>query len=333
MISLHADMWTYRLSAPGTFERCQAPAPDPADLADGQVLLRLAAGGLCGSDFTFFRGGMNPAVPVADESDYTCCPHGASMHEVAGEVVASRDASLTVGSSVVGWATGMNAISEFVVTDGTSLAVHDPSLSASTAVMMQPLACVVYAVSQMSTVEDADAAVLGLGPIGVLFAHVLKTTGARRVVGVDRVNRADVARSFLIDQAVHASVDRWAHGLTPATRPTLVVEAIGHQSASLAVAVDATAYGGEIYYFGVPDEAVYPIPMREFLYKNLQMRAGATPESVRRQSLAAAGEYMVKHPGLVDRYITNIYPIDKIQDAFDTGTVPAAGQLKVVVEV
>ena len=122
-------MWAFRLCAPGTFEKVTAPAPDPARLKDGQVLIRVLAGGLCGSDFTFFKGVRNPAVPMENEASYAASPYGASLHEVAGEVVVTRDPALREGSTVVGWATGMDGLAEYAVTDGISLAEYDDTLA------------------------------------------------------------------------------------------------------------------------------------------------------------------------------------------------------------
>ena len=49
-------MWCYRLVAPYTFERIELPDTSPECLADGQVLLRFRAAGICGSDLPGFRG-------------------------------------------------------------------------------------------------------------------------------------------------------------------------------------------------------------------------------------------------------------------------------------
>ena len=109
-------MWAFRLCAPGTFEKVTwAAAPAPDRLKDGQVLIRTLAGGQCGSDFTFFKGGRNSAVPTQNEASYAASPYGASLHEVAGQVVATRDPGLHEGSTVVGWATGMNGLAEHVI--------------------------------------------------------------------------------------------------------------------------------------------------------------------------------------------------------------------------
>ena len=49
-------MWSYRIIAPYVFERTWIPDKTPECLADGQVLLRFLAAGVCGSDLPAFRG-------------------------------------------------------------------------------------------------------------------------------------------------------------------------------------------------------------------------------------------------------------------------------------
>src|SRR5205085_2342935 len=154
-----ACMQAQRLVAPERFELVDVPAPEPEALAEGQVLVRVLAGGVCGSDLPFFRGGISPDVgPDAREFGTPGFP----MHEVAGR-----------------------------------------------------------------------------GPIGLLFAHLAKAAGAAHVTGVDRRDRSDLAAVFGVDQMVQAASDLWVASLPPAGRPELVVEAIGHQTATLTHAIEA----------------------------------------------------------------------------------------------
>ncbi|OBH08877.1 alcohol dehydrogenase catalytic domain-containing protein [Mycobacterium sp. E1747] len=325
-------MWAYRLCAPATFEKISVDALDASRLLEGQVLVRPQAAALCGSDYAFFRGAQNPTVPALTGASYASAPPGASLHEVAGDVVASRDPSIAVGATVAGWATGMDALAELVITEGASVAPYE-SMRATTAVVMQSLACVIYAFDQMTSVEDARVAVLGLGPFGLLFSHYAKTSGANHVVGIDRVDRSDVKGSFLLDEVVFAGVDRWAKGLsTDEERPERVIEVIGHQISTFATAIEAARAHGEIYCFGVPDDDVYPMPLQQFLRKNLTLRSGATPMSERRRCLLAAKDYLHRYPSLPDAYVTTVFGVHEVQQAFSEGISPSRGRLKIVLE-
>ncbi|TFV57011.1 alcohol dehydrogenase [Geodermatophilus sp. DF01-2] len=319
-------MWAQRLVAPQRLERTDVPAPREAALTPGEVLVEVAAGGICGSDLPFFRGGVSPdAGPAVHEFGTPGFP----MHEIAGTVLASRHPDIQAGDDVVGWAPRFDGLAERVVCDGDGLYAHDRRLAARTAVMLQPLACVLYAMEQVRPVEGRSVAVIGQGPIGLLFSHVAKTAGAAHVLGVDRVDRSGVAATFRVDESVRASSDLWAASLPVEGRPDLVIEAVGHQTATLTHAVEAVAFRGEIFYFGVPDELTYPLPMRLFLRKNLTLRSGVTLE--RRRVLARAEHYLREHPGLAEQYVTHVFPVAEAQSAYEHAISPRSGQIKVVV--
>lgn len=323
-------MWSQRLIAPRTFEPGEAPTLTAADLKPDQVLLRVLAGGICGSDLPQYKG--IKSSPILDPSAvHGAQPWGHPMHEVTGEVIASTASGLEPGTKVVGWATGFDGIQELVISNASDVAPYDPALPASTAVLLQPLACVMYAVEQIGSVAGQHAAVIGQGPIGVLFSHVLKSAGASRVTGVDLVDRSDVAATFGVDDAVRAGSTRWSTSVPESEQPGVVVEAVGHQVGTLTDAVTAAGFGGRIFYFGIPDDAVYPLPMTLFLRKNLSLRSGTTRERVR--MLTDAGDYLKAHPELAARYVTDVIPVDKVQEAYERAIRPAPGQLKIVVDM
>ena len=81
-------MWSYRLVAPYTFERIELPEPSPESLSDGQVLLQFLAAGVCGSDLPGFRGTQGK-LP-GDTGACAAGMNGFPIHEIAGEVLASR---------------------------------------------------------------------------------------------------------------------------------------------------------------------------------------------------------------------------------------------------
>jgi threonine dehydrogenase-like Zn-dependent dehydrogenase len=323
-------MWAQTLSGPFRFEQVEVDAPDPAALPPGHVLLATHAGAICGSDLPNFRGGVWPHPAAEDGWGATRAP-GFPMHEIVGEVIASRHDAHSPGDLVVGWASLFDGIAELVVTDGDGLAPYDTALPATTAVLLQPLACVLYAAEQLGDVSGQTVAVIGQGPIGLLFSHVLAARGARRVTGVDPVDRSDVAAAFGVDETVTARAERWAGSLPDGDRPSVVVEAVGHQISTLQPALDAVAPGGQIFYFGVPDDPVYPFDMMTFLRKNLTLRSGVTLE--RRRVLADAGAYLAGHPALRDSYVTHVHPVADVQAAFSAALAPRPGQLKIAVDM
>lgn len=321
-------MWAQCLVAPGRFEKAEVPDLTAADVPDGHVLLRTLAGGICGSDLPAFRGGA--FAHPRDGGGLIGRVPGLPMHEVAGEVTVSRHPAHAAGDLVVGWASRFDGIAQYAVCDGEGLIGYDTALPPTAAITVQPLACVLYAAEQLPGIAASRAAVLGQGPIGLLFSHVLHDRGAT-VTGVDRVDRASHAAVFGVSEAVHVSADRWAASLAAADRPQLVVEAIGHQVASLRVALEAAAFGGSVFYFGVPDDETYPVSMLTLFRKNLTLRAGWTMDRYR--VLQEAVRYLAAHPGLAEAYVSHVYKADEAQTAFEAACQPKAGQYKVVLDM
>jgi L-iditol 2-dehydrogenase len=320
-------VWSYRIIAPYLFERTSIADRTADSLADGQVLLRFLAAGLCGSDLPAFRGakGRLPGDdgPSAAEKD------GFPIHEVAGEVIASRHPEHRPGDRVVGWASGFDGLMERVASDGNGLAPYDPALSPAEAIGLQPLACVLYACEQLPDLAGRHVAIIGQGSIGLLFSYVAKAAGARRVTGVDPIDRGSVAGAFGVDDPVRATSDRWVSQLAPADRADVVIEAVGHQVATLGHAIEAAAPGGTIFYFGVADDDAYPISMRLMLRNNLTLKSGVTLD--RRRVLELAGKFAADHPELLDSYLTHTFGVDDVQGAFELACRPVPERIKIAI--
>jgi L-iditol 2-dehydrogenase len=320
-------VWSYRLVAPYTFERVDIQEKAPDCVGEGQVLLRFLAAGVCGSDLPGFRGSKG-RLP-GDVGTSAAEMDGFPIHEVVGEVVASRHPSIGVGDHVVGWASGFDGMMEYVVANGDGLATYDPALTPQHAVALQPLACVLYALEQLPKLDGLHVAVLGQGSIGLLFSYAAKAAGARRVTGVDPIDRDGVAKEFGVDTVVRATSDRWVSHLDQQDKPDIVIEAVGHQVATLGHAVEAAAFGGTVFYFGVADDDAYPISMRTMLRNNLTLKSGVTLD--RRRMLCAADEFARKHSDLLPAYVTHTFGVDEVQAAFELACRPTPERIKIAI--
>ncbi|WP_432837990.1 zinc-binding dehydrogenase [Dactylosporangium sp. CA-092794] len=320
-------MWAYQLSGPCRLERVDVERPLAEDLAEDEVLLRTLAGGVCGSDLPKFRGGKGAVI--TPDGGWQAGRPGFPMHEVVGEVVASRHRAVAVGSRAVGWAVRSDALAEFVTTDGNQLQAVPPGLRPEQAVLIQSLACVWYAVEGLP-VAGARVAVVGLGAMGLLLARILKERGAAEVIGVDPVDRTPVAHLFGLDRVVVAPSGPWSASLADRDRPAIVVEAVGHQVGTLQHAIDACAVGGQIVCFGIPDDEYYPLDMERLMRKNLTLCGRVTRR--RREMLACGAQYLLDSPELFENLVTHEVPVADVQRAFTLALDPAA-RLKVVVRM
>lgn len=328
-------MKTHSLVAPTTFGRDEMPKPTEADLGEGDVLLKVLAGGICGSDLPYFRGIVGKlaggeAAITPPNPGFIAKP-GAPMHETLGEVVATRSPHHRVGDRVVGWALSYEGLRPYLVVPGDAVLAYDERWTPDIAINLQPLACVLYAVERIPDVRGKRVAVLGQGPIGVMFARLLKEAGAAHVTGVDPVDHSESSKTFGVDEFVRAHSTQWALDISTADRPDIVVEAVGHQTLTVNDAIRAVNPGGFIFAFGVPDEESRAFDFESFLHKDLTLRSGLTRDKHR--MLRAADDYLRADPTLANNLTTHKYSFDdlaELQEAYDRANVPTTGRLKVV---
>ncbi|MEU6198883.1 zinc-binding dehydrogenase [Streptomyces sp. NPDC047061] len=171
----------------------ERPVPGPRD-----VLLRIRAGGICGTDVTFLHMGGMPArahlggdlVPIA------------LGHEPAGEVVeaGAEVTGLKTGDRVVvnpqdaptgiiGCGGRYGALSEYLLIEnaevGRSVAVFPDTVPYEVAALNEPMAVSRHAVNRSQAGPDDKVVVFGAGPIGLGAAIWLKLRGVRHVVVAD----------------------------------------------------------------------------------------------------------------------------------------------------
>ena len=144
----------------------RTPAPQASELRPGEVLLDVTAVGICGSDIPkFLNGGLSR-------------PPGWPAHEVVGTVIAGRAAPLATGTRVVGLASSHNGLAERVISAADALVEVPVELTDEEAVVIQPLATAHAALSRVPALGGATVTILGLGPLGLLLAHLASHSGA-----------------------------------------------------------------------------------------------------------------------------------------------------------
>ena len=191
------------------------PAPGPND-----VIVQMAACGICGTDQHIFEGDFFPSYPLI------------GGHEVAGEVaeVGSNITDLRVGDRVavdpcifcgqcfycqrgqgnhcLNWngigVTRNGGFAEYLVAPrGNVYPIGD--MSYEIAAFIEPISCVVYGLHRVQIPVGANALVYGAGPIGLLMAQLVSHSGASSVTSVDlREEKLDLARRLGVDDTVIA---------------------------------------------------------------------------------------------------------------------------------
>jgi L-iditol 2-dehydrogenase len=312
-------VWAVRLYKPGQVERADLPDLEPR-LAEGQVLLRLRAAGLCGSDMPRYKGTRR----LLGTQGFGLAP----VHEIVGEVAESASRDLAPGQRVVGTLGRDAGLAQYVLASASMLIPAPQDLDDIEAVVVQPLATVIRAYKKFPDVRGQRAAVVGAGPIGLAFCHVLRNHGIGHLSVIDPVERSQLAKSYGADEYFQMTSAQWLQHVGAQARPQIVVEAVGHQQATLSDAVHAVCDHGFVFGFGEPDEPSYVVPYEELYMRDITLAAGRTIEW--QEALKAGAEYLVKHRRDFANYVSHVLPVAKAQKAYSLYATPQVGRLKVV---
>ncbi len=244
---------------------------DPSPAAD-EVVVRVAAAGLCGTDLHLFTGEL--------ECDYPITPG----HEVVGTVAAlgSGVTGLSVGARVafdpnipcgqchfcrrlrfnhcLNWqAVGVTRPGGFAEYVAVPAKVIYPigDLPFEQAVFIEPLSCVVYGLQRAAPSLGDRVLIFGAGPIGLLLLQSVRRAGAAEVTVTDlQVERLALATSLGAERVCPAGPEQEA--ALRANAPygyDVVIDATGVPAVA-AQTFEYVTSGGTVLLFGVcPEDA------------------------------------------------------------------------------
>ena len=174
------------------------PVPEPGE---GEVLVRCTHLGICGGNVGPYTGAGQWA-----ETDWPA-PPGWQGHESVGVIVESRNDVWPVGTPVLAQDKRMSGFVEYIVPTPRSIfPLPEDVDDMGPFVLAQPMSTVLRALSATRPVIGECCAVVGQGPIGLMFTYLLKQFGARRVIAADPVPwRLEWSRRLGADDVIDAS--------------------------------------------------------------------------------------------------------------------------------
>jgi 2-desacetyl-2-hydroxyethyl bacteriochlorophyllide A dehydrogenase len=262
-------------------EEAEIPRPGP-----GEVLVRMAVAGVCGSDIHALHG-RHPFITLPF----------APGHEAGGTVVDTgrrvtvepplpcyRCKNCVGGRPNIcerlrffGCAHDQGGFADYFTIDGRRLHTVPDELDWPTAALIEPLSTPVHAVKLADGVRDRTVAILGAGTIGLLMLRVAKELGARRVVLTARsAARRERALRFGADAAVDASAPEAIEGVRAELGESadVVFDCVAEQS-TLTQAIGIANKGGTVVVVGVPPGEV-SVPLHTIQDSQLRIQGSAT---------------------------------------------------------
>ncbi len=314
-----------QITGPRSLEMVEIQMPE---VGEGQMLIKLSAGSICGSDLPYFLlDTAHPALAGASAP----LPPMLSLHELVGTVAQSRSRSFKEGDRVLALPhTNHRGLAEYFLST-PNLAIALPQGRADLLVVSQPLGTVIHACLKLPNLLGQTAVVIGQGPIGLLFTACLWRMGAVRVIAVDLLpERLKVSRRMGATETVcggEREVVEAVKAYTNGEGVDLAIEAVG-VAETLNLAASLIKRNGTLLAFGVPHAHRCDFAFHNFFHKEGRLITSVGPDVQKDFPLAVE---MIT-TGVIDvtPLITHRIPLTKAQEGFKLFADRTEGVIKVV---
>lgn len=305
-----------RITQPNRLEVIDLPDPKPEP---DEVLIRVMASGICGTDIHIFRGEYLGGYPVIPG------------HEFAGvvEAVGENLTRFRVGDRVavepniacdnceaclnnrqnfcLNWqAVGVTRPGGMaqLVTAPEKAVFNIGELPFEAGAFVEPLSCVLHGLERLHPELAAKIVILGAGPIGLLLVQGVRTLGASYVTVVDKnPSRVQFAAELGADVLLTSLDELEADGYDA------VIDATG-AIAVMQRALDYARPGGKVLLFGVPPSGKeMRIEAFKIFRKGLTVLSSFT--SVRNSYQAI--DLLRSGQARVDRLVSHRLPLDEFE--------------------
>lgn len=299
----------------------QTPAPA---LAPGEVLVRVAYVGICGSELSGYLGHNALRVPplvMGHEFAGTLAALSPETLELAphlgpGQVVtvnpliscgacdycSSGRQHLCPRRQLIG-AHRSGAFAGFVAVPAGQVLPLPTGVSLAMGALAEPVACGVHIAGLAGDVVDEDVLVLGAGPIGLMALQALRLAGARRVfvadLSPDRLAMAAELGAEAIDPRVQDTVTVLRQ-VTAQTGVVVAVDAVG-SAVTRSQCIAATRSGGAVILSGLHEEAS-SLPVADIIRREIVVHGsfGYTPANFATALAWLAAGKVRLHPWVVE---------------------------------
>ena len=260
---------------------------DIPQISDNEVLIKVMATSICGSDISYYYGHSPLGTPNGKGPQYL-------GHEISGIVVEVGTIPMLAGLFEEGDRVAVNPVqqcnaceacmrgefnvcshsevigvscnggfAEYVKVKYTHVYKIPDEVSFEHGALAEPLACAAYGMKRLDVQLGQDVVILGPGPIGLMMVQLAKASGAGRVVLVGRrdypleigkqvgadvlINTSDKESPYYEEDLVAAVKNKLGH-----LAPRCIVMTSNMEALQNALLVTGPA--STIVYFGLPGE-------------------------------------------------------------------------------
>jgi L-iditol 2-dehydrogenase len=297
-------------------EIANLPDPEPGH---GEVLVSVAACGICGSDIHGYDGSSGRRIPpivMGHEAAGTIAAVGAGVAGFAEGDRVTFDSTIFCGAcsncrrgdvnlcdqrQVLGVSCAEfrrpGAFAEYIAVPSRILYRLPDNLSFNEAAMLEAVSVALHGVSLTPVSPNCTALVLGAGMIGLLTLQALRAAGCSKVYVADvDSTRLKLAKDVGATAALSSEKDvvEQVMQLTGGTGVDLAIEAVGRNE-TVQASIDSVRKGGTVVLVGnISPEVTLPLQKVVTRQIRLQGSCASAGEYPRAIELLASGAIQVK---------------------------------------
>jgi len=261
-------------------------------LKDDELLIKVGACGVCGTDFHIFKGEAPAKSPVV------------IGHEYAGEIV---DAGKNVKGFKPGDRVAINpnihcgycrfcrkgkinlcenlkalgvtidgGIAQYSVVPVAQAYALPSNFSFETAAFAEPLSCCIHGIDQADIKLNDSVVIVGAGTIGLIMIQLAFLKGASKVIAVDiSTEKLALARKLNTDYTFDIEEETSLNNILDLTSGggDIVIECVGNSSA-VKTSFNLVKKGGTVVIFGLAEPKDFiPLYLQSFFHKELNVKS------------------------------------------------------------
>lgn len=315
----------------GEFEVREEPLPA---LGAHDVLVKVAACGICGTDVHIYHG---------DKGSAEVNPPVVLGHELAGvvEKTGSQVTTLQVGDHVtvdpniycgkchycqIGkkqlctslYAIGVNrngGFAEYCAAPETQCYRLNPEIPLAYGAMAEPLACCIHGMDRLNLRTGDTVCIIGGGAIGLLMLQLARLSGASKVIVSEPVAmRRKIAEKLGADLTIdpmHENLAARIKAYLGVPGVDTVIECVGNTIA-VQQAFEAAKRGTSVLLFSVPKpETTHPLDLLAVYQKELTVLGSIINPDTHARAAALINSGRIR----LGEIITHSYPLAQLKDA------------------
>lgn len=338
------------LVGPGQIVVKEVPVPE---LGPGEIEIKVSACGVCGSDVHMWKSGKGWGN---QDGDFFM------GHEFCGVVTNPGDSDFHVGDRVVFWANlycgecdmckagqeqlcrdvnGTNyigfvcngAYADYYVGKASNAYLLPDTVSDVTAGLIDPLMVAYHAIHRSGIQMHDRVLVVGSGIIGQMIGELAKKAGAS-YVAMSKVSDIKIQKAKeigIFDEYFDGNDPQRASKLKAASDGgfDIVFEVVGAAEA-LAACMDGVRPGGKVIMIGNSIEPEISFAMNRAVLQEVSLIGSV---SCTRKEFEETIDLIASGMMEPEKYVTEVLPLEKLQEAFVRQTTPDDPVVKIVIQL